>query len=519
MHEKEHERLMAERKEFFASFTHELCSPLTMIMGVCETLNKLSDSPEYRDLKPYVDTLYKNSTQLNDLVKGFLDVEHTEDANLIKLNIQPVKVDDIFKRWVYVYEDVAGQHKISLVTDVEQPDLRWNTDVLCMSKIVTTLMLVIFKHTASGATVRVSEKATAKDELILQFDVSGAGFSGKSWNQIFEMLADVDEESGGKDAGDASGRDLNFAVIRVMASKLQAKIYVGSEGDELGRIRIVFPQMYVVQPLEDVQPVMPAERFNRKDDTPEILIVDDNPDILWLVSDILGSDYVITSAANGAEARRAVERQIPSLIITDMIMPDETGIDFIKFIRGNKFTRNLPVIILSAKISEEDKIEGYNAGADAYVTKPFNADFIKTLVARLLRKTADENYYRSPESAVTLDGGIEISNEGKVFFDSIRKYVSNNLDDESKLSPDAIANAMGVDIRTLYRRFKKYTPYTPSEFVKKIRYGFAANLILTTDLTIQEIIFQIGMNNKTVFYSDFKKIYGMTPKEYRNSKH
>ena len=135
------------------------------------------------------------------------------------------------------------------------------------------------------------------------------------------------------------------------------------------------------------------------------------------------------------------------------------------------------------------------------------------------RKNADKAYYRSSESAVTLQSGLEISNEGKQFLDVIRKYISENLEDESKLSPAELSRAAGVDVRTLYRRFKKYSPYTPSEFVKKCRYAYAVNLLLTTDLTTQEIIYRIGMSNKTVFYADFKKIYGMTPKEYRNSSH
>lgn len=520
LYEKEQERLFADRKAFFTNITHELCSPLTMIMGMCDVLNKQSDSSDKTDIKPYVDTLYRNSKHLNDLVQEILDVRYMEDENLIKLNIQPIAIENIFKRWVDIYGEIARQNNITFVTEIEQPDLRWNTDVSCMSKIVTNLMSNAFKYTPAGGKVRVSTKLSPQGELLLEVYNTGQGISEEDRRQIFNKFAVFNNVDSNSYRDMSSRHGLGMFICHEMAIKLGAEIKVESTEGEFVRFIVTFPPMNVIPENEENTLKIPAETPHQFDNKPEILIVDDNPDILWLVSNVLANDYVITLAKNCAEARKALDRQIPALIISDVLMPNENGIDFVKFIRENKFTQNLPVILLSAKISEEDKINGYNAGADAYVTKPFNSDFLKTLVGRLLqRKDADKNYYRSRESAVTIDSGMEISNEGKEFFDSIRKYISENFNDESKLSPETIAQAMNVDIRTLYRRFKKYTPYTPSEFVKKIRYAFAANLILTTDLTIQEIIFQIGVNNKTVFYSDFKKLYGMTPKEYRNSKH
>ena len=309
-----------------------------------------------------------------------------------------------------------------------------------------------------------------------------------------------------------------------MVAKLRGTIEADSVEGEYTRFTVTLPPMSVQAGIveDSAAGAGQSEASDHPIDVrPEVLVVDDNPDILWLVSKILSDDYNVTSVRSVAEARKQTERQIPAVIITDIMMSvsEENGLDFIRHIRSNKFTRHLPVIVLTAKISEEDKIEGYKAGADAYVTKPFNSDVLKSLVANMIaRKDADKDYYRSSESAITLQSGLEISNEGKEFIDTIRKYISENLEDENKLSPVELAKAAGLDVRTLYRRFKKYSPYTPSEFVKKCRYAYAARLILTTDLTIQEIIYRIGMNNKTVFYADFKKIYGMTPKEYRSSR-
>lgn len=520
IYQKEQERLYADRKAFFTNITHEFCSPLTMIMGMCDTLNQHVESTEAAELKPYIDTLYRNTKHLNDLVQEILDVRYMDDANLVKLNVQPISVENIFKRWVYGYEEIARQNDIDFSVDIDQPDLRWNTDVSCMSKIVTNLMSNAFKYTPVGGKIRVSANLTPKRELRFEVFNTGQGVSEKNLASLFDKFAVFNNVDSNRYRDMSSRHGLGLFICHEMAVKLGAEIKVENSEGEYIKFIVIFPPMDVRQQSEELQLPVQMDNLPQIDDRPEILVIDDNQDILWLLSNILGKDHVVTLAKTWAEAREALEKQIPALIISDILMPDESGIEFVKYIRENKFTRNLPVILLSAKISEEDKIEGYNAGADAYVTKPFNSDFLKTLVARLLqRKTADKNYYRSPESTVTIDSGKEISTEGKLFLDKIRKYITKNLEDESKLSPEAIAQAMNVDIRTLYRRFKKHTPYTPSEYVKKIRYAFAANLILTTDLTIQEIIFQVGVNNKTVFYSDFKKIYGMTPKEYRNSKY
>lgn len=519
---KEQERVFADRKAFFTNITHEFCSPLTIIMGICDTLNKQGETNADKTLKPYIDTLYRNSKHLNDLVQEILNVRYMDDENLVRLDIQPIALENIFKRWINVYEEIARQNDIEFTIEIDQPDLRWNTDVSCLSKIITNLMSNAFKYTPIGGKVKVSAKLTPEGCLKFEFYNTGQGISEENRQQLFNKYAVFNNLDSNSYRDISSRHGLGLFISHEMAVKLDATIDVDSVEGEYVNFIVTFPHLDVRKNHANVESdiTLNTNNAHNYENKPHILVVDDNPDILWLLSNILAKEYVVTLAKNGSEARQMLERQTPSLIITDIMMPDESGIEFIKFIRKNKFTQHLPVIILTAKISEEDKIEGFNDGADAYVTKPFNSDFLKTLVARLLeRKNSDKDYYRSPMSSISLESGMEISDEGKQFFENMRKYICDNFDDETKLTPDAIAKAMSVDIRTLYRRFKKHTPYTPTEFVKRIRFSYAANLIITTDLTVQEIIFRIGMSNKTSFYADFKKIYGMTPKEYRNSKH
>ena len=523
LHEQEQERLYADRKEFFTNITHEFCSPLTMIMGMCDEIKKQTDKPENQELRSCVDSLCENSKYLNELVQEILDVRYMEEGTFIHLKIQPIAIENVFKRWVHGYEEIAHQNGITFITEIEQPDMRWNTDVSCLSKIVTNLMSNAVKYTPTGGEIRVSARQTPDGSLQLEVRNTGQGIPPEQLQQLFNKFAIFNNVDTNGYREMSSRHGLGLFITHGMVAKLGGTIEADSVEGEYTRFTVTLPPMSVQAGIveDSAAGAGQSEASDQPIDVrPEVLVVDDNPDILWLVSKILSDDYNVTSVRSVAEARKQTERQIPAVIITDIMMSvsEENGLDFIRYIRSNKFTRHLPVIVLTAKISEEDKIEGYKAGADAYVTKPFNSDVLKSLVANMIaRKDADKDYYRSSESAITLQSGLEISNEGKQFIDTIRKYISENLEDENKLSPVELAKAAGVDVRTLYRRFKKYSPYTPSEFVKKCRYAYGARLILTTDLTIQEIIYRIGMNNKTVFYADFKKIYGMTPKEYRSS--
>ncbi|WP_233587641.1 response regulator, partial [Parabacteroides sp. AF18-52] len=252
------------------------------------------------------------------------------------------------------------------------------------------------------------------------------------------------------------------------------------------------------------------------DNKPCILVVDDNKDIVWLIKESLSPTYNIEEAYSVEEALRFMEQQTPALIITDIMMPEIDGLELVSRVKSDKFTRHIPLIVVSARISERDQAEGLDLGADAYLTKPFSSVVLRSVVNRLMTSKKElKDYYYSPESAYEQSGGQLVHQEDKEFMDAVTTIIRENLDKEN-LRPELIAEKLGMNTRSLYRRFMKISPLTPIEFIKDYRFTYAAQLLVTTNLNVQEIIYKVGISSKSYFYREFAAKYNQTPKEYRN---
>jgi AraC-like DNA-binding protein len=200
------------------------------------------------------------------------------------------------------------------------------------------------------------------------------------------------------------------------------------------------------------------------------------------------------------------------------MMPGQNGFDLTKQIRMNKYTCTVPIIVISARNTEEDKVKGISNGADAYLTKPFSSMILKSMVDRLvMNKQILKNYYNSPESAYQYLNGHLTHQDDKDFLESVIQIIKTNIEKDS-LGPEFVASEMGMNVRKFYRKFKEVSQLAPSDFIKDYRFSYAAKLLLSTNMSVQEVIYKVGIINKSYFYREFSKKYNMTPKEYRLQK-
>jgi len=254
---------------------------------------------------------------------------------------------------------------------------------------------------------------------------------------------------------------------------------------------------------------------NRKDIS--ILIIEDERNIRELLADILKPYYNITEAEDGEDALERIKENMPDIIISDILMPKLDGIGLMTRLKAEPKTAHIPIISISAKNSINDHINAFEHGADLYITKPFHPRHVLVTVENLIdKKLVLKEYFNSPLSSITVKDGMTLHTEDQHFLHEIISYIERNMDDES-LSPNSISDFMGISKASLYRKLKELTDRTPSEYVRSVRLEHASKLLITTKQTVNEIMFRSGFSNKSYFYREFGKQYGMSPKEYRNA--
>ena len=189
-----------------------------------------------------------------------------------------------------------------------------------------------------------------------------------------------------------------------------------------------------------------------------------------------------------------------------------------KRLRANKFTKHIPILIVSAKVTAKEQAEAYDAGANTYLTKPFSSELLRSVVHRMLTSKGElKEYYDSPESAYEYSEGKLVHQEDKSFMEDIISIIEENIENET-LRPELIAGKLGISSRSLYRKVKKITLMPPSDFIKDYKLIYAAKLLINTNLTVKEITYKVGISNKSHFYREFLKKYEMTPNDYRKHK-
>lgn len=528
IHEEQKEKLYEAKLNFFANITHELCTPLTLINGVGDYIQTYAENTSDNKLKRYIRILRDNVASLNELIQEILDFRKIEEAGLNYFSIRRISVPDIIRRQYESFTPIAEQNGIKFVLSL--PDqLYWNTDPTGLKKILVNLISNAFKYSDEAGEIRISA-TTENESLIIRVYNSGKGISETDLKTIFDRYRILGDLEGNNYTQTTSRNGLGLFICHSIVQSLHGTIEVKSEEGRFAEFIVRLPHLEAEEEEaepENEEPETVPVLSSPIDETglpgivspenkPCVLVVDDHKDIVWLIKESLSEAYTIVEAYGVEEAICLMEKQTPALIITDIMMPEIDGMELISRVKSDKFTRHIPLIVVSARISEHDQAEGLDLGADAYLTKPFSAVVLRSVVNRLMTSKKElKDYYYSPESAYEQSGGQLIHQEDKEFMDAVTAIIRENLDKET-LRLELIAEKMGMNTRSLYRRFKKISPLTPSDFIKDYRFNYAAQLLVTTNLSVQEIIYKVGISNRSYFYREFAAKYNQTPTEYRN---
>ena len=517
--------LYEEKLAFFTNVTHEFKTPLSLIYVPCEQLLAYEHSDDF--IRRQAFKIKDNAARLNILIQEIIDYRRLETHHE-QVHLQEIDVSELSRNICNYFSDLQSRNKLILEENI-QPGIRWNMDTRCFARIQTNLITNALKYTPEGGTIRVGLD-TVDAKLRLRVYNSGKGIAPEDRERIFnrhQILQNVEESR----IGSITSRNgLGLNICRSTAELLGASINVESVVGEYAEFIVLFPLLPLspvaddgVQEVTDLRELIPdlqnmvPLRADDGDDSgklPRILAVDDRPEMLQLLSEALHEYHVVT-ALNAESAWEIIRQDPPELIISDIMMPGISGLELIRRVKQNKHTMHIPVIILSAKNTVEERVEGLDAGADAYLGKPFSIKELRSTIQRLLdKKDQMKEYYSTSASAFSYADGELVSVEDRAFINEVNDYLVKAIP-EGEVTVECMAEALHISTRNLYRKFKSLGLLPPNEYIREQKLLQAAKMLRTTNLTIQEIIYDCGFNNRAHFYKEFNKRYGMTPKDYR----
>ena len=522
LNRKKKEEVYESKLRFFTNITHEFCTPLTLIYGPCEKILAYPQSDSY--IRKYGKMIQQNTEKLNGLILELLEFRRLETGHKV-LSIQRLSVSDKLQNIAESFCELAENKNLNYRLDIE-PDIEWNTDISCFSKIVNNLISNAFKYTPEEGNITIGLKVE-NQFLTLNISNSGKGIAKENLAKIFDRYKILDSfEMNGKN----SRNGLGLAICKNMVTLLNGEINVSSIQNEITTFTVTLPELsptaqeaetpqkvYATGPLNTNTEPMELEQTTVNFDTSKhtVMIIDDDPSMLWFVSEIFVDKYNVLSFNNAAEALASLELKQPDLIISDVMMPEIDGLSFAQKIKQNKLWSHIPLILLSALHHEDDQVKGIEAGAEVYVTKPFNVKYLEKVVYRLIKRESDlKEYYSSIFSSFKVENGNCIHKEDQEFLDKVIETIEKKITNPD-LSVELLSSDLGYSTRQFYRKLKPITDKSPADIIKEYRLTMAERLLLTKNYTIEEIMDKTGFNNRGTFYKLFSQRFGMPPRQYR----
>ncbi len=523
----EHEKEVYESKlRFFTNIAHEFCTPLTLIQGPCDRIlaHKGSDPFVLR----YAGLIQRNADRMNDLIQDLIEFRRIETGNKTP-RIEALDVSSLVVSVLDNFTDLAESRGFTFTFDIA-PGIVWNTDRGFMTTILSNLVSNAFKYTNRKGTIWVA-LSVDNGELKLVVSNTGKGIRAENIERVFDRYSILDEfEHQNEKSQTRNG--LGLAISYNMIRLLGGRIGVDSERNVETRFTMQLPFAELTPPdtggsavigniISNAAPVKdyPAEaeipKYVFDESKSAVMVIDDDRDMLWFISEIFAQEYNVIPVNRPSKVDELLAEVLPNVIICDVMMPEVDGIAITRRLKANPKTAHVPLILVSAKQEVNEQIEGLEAGADLYIAKPFNVDYLKTFVRHLIsRKEALKEYFASPISAYELAGGKLTHVDHRRFLQQILDIINANIS-RKDLSAQFIADKMNMSSRHLYRKIQEMGAESPLHMIRDCRLHIARDLLQNTTMTIDEIIYKSGFSNRGPFFRAFAEKFGCTPREYR----
>lgn len=530
------------KTQLYTNITHEFRTPLTVIMGM---VDNISGHEKERKL------IQRNSQNLLRLINQLLDLSKL-DAGTMKLDLVRGDIINYLQYLTESFYSMAQERKIKLTFYSEAQQLLMDFDEGKIQHIVFNLLSNALKFTGEGGKVVLhANQVEENDQSFLKLKVqdTGIGIQDEQIHQIFNRFYQADNSLTRRGEGTGIGLALTKELVELMGGNItaQSKLGNGTTFTILLPVRVSAAEQQVSKSLKPVtvdmlpapkevsEPVLSQNNGHEDEGKPVLLVIEDNPDVVTYIVGLLEKDYAVLVAKDGQAGIEKALESVPDIIISDVMMPEKDGYEVCETLKNDERTSHIPIILLTAKSEQSDRLIGLRKGADAYLMKPFNKDELLVRLEKLvaLRRVLQKKYgdwrlvigdaggqvsslnfgsneKRDPSQTIT---SVEPTLED-IFLQKIQKVIEDKMDD-TELGIVHLCRAVSLSHTQVFRKLKALTGENPTLYIRKMRLQKAAELLKTADLNISEIAYAVGFSDPNYFSRAFSEEFGAPPSEMR----
>ncbi len=488
---------------FFIETIHEMRTPLSLVLGSLALVVQ-NDDPE-KDMSTQLLSAYRNTLAMQDLADQLIGTRRSNDvANYLR--IARYDMVEISRQICDIFVDWVAMNNVDFRINTQTPVLWVWMDRRKMEFALRMLLSNAFKNTFAYGKVSL--------------DISVVSENGKAYSAVVVTDEGLDEDESARrglkqiiDMADAIGgiyrseSDKNGTSYTIM-------IPLGKQHLLDRRVEFVEPEADLVklnarqkEEIAELIQVIPQKKETGK----KLLVIDDSDQIRWFLKHVFNKEYEILEARNGQDGVNVALKEEPDLILCDVMMPVKDGYETCREIKSDPKMAQTPVVMLTAKVESEDVITGIEAGADDYITKPFDVEILRSKINSLMKKRDDMKRYFSNSS--TASSNEENTLPSNPFMDAVIKNIEKHLDD-STFEAKVLADSLNMSLPTLYRKIKQYSDLSILELTRNIRLKKAAELLASQQYSVQEVAEMVGFNDTATFRKRFTEQYGTTPSQY-----
>ena len=511
------------RSQFFTNITHEFRTPLTVILGLANQLSEKTGKDQ--ESSASLQTIIRQGNHLLSLVNQLLNISKVR-SSIEEPDWRTGDIVAFIRMIVENFQIFAQQKHLNLIFASRQTFLQVDFVPEYFRKIMHNLLSNALKYTPKGGNIFVTA-TQEKDNVVIQIADSGKGIDKQDLPHIFETFYQGNNSC--MDMGTGVGLSLAKQMVETMGGEITVKSAIGKGSVFVVKLPLKHgtSQWEKWSPGEADKSTIPAvtapdpvlhEADSSNPDTTTILLVEDNQDVAFYIGGLLKNRYRLLYARDGKEGLEKAIEYMPDLILTDLMMPGMNGFDLCREIRSSIVLNHIPIIIITAKSEDIDKVQGIEAGADAYLLKPFNTDELYVRIDKLLeqRRTLREKYSRALRDNCT--DTVKLLPADQAFIDRLTDIIYSQISDTT-LNSDRIAEKMCISKSQLNRKVRVITGGSTAVYILHVRMEKARRLLSSNDMPIGDIAMQCGFEDAGYFGRVFKQIFRMTPSQYRKKPH